>query len=103
MSPPNRITIDGPAASGKSTLGQRLAGRLGYLYLDTGVVYRAATLAALRRGVPVDDEGSITSLAGAIEIDVRPPSATDGRQSDVLPDGGDVNWEIRTPQVDAQV
>lgn len=103
MSPPNRITIDGPAASGKSTLGQRLAGRLGYLYLDTGVMYRAATLAALRRGVPVDDEGSITSLAGAIEIDVRPPSATDGRQYDVLLDGEDVTWEIRTPQVDAQV
>jgi cytidylate kinase len=100
---PSRIAIDGPAASGKSTLAQRLAARLGYLYLDTGVMYRALTLAALRRNVPVDSEPAVTQLAGAVMIDVRPPSARDGRQYDVLLDGDDVTWKIRSPEVDANV
>jgi len=103
MNPPNRITIDGPAASGKSTLGHRLAVRLGYLYLDTGVMYRAATLAALERGVPIENEPAVTALAGKLDIDVRPPSESDGRQYDVLLDGKDVTWKIRSPQVDANV
>ncbi len=100
---PNRITIDGPAASGKSTLGLRLAARLGYLFLDTGVMYRAVTLAALQRGIPIEDESRVTSLAGAVVIDVRAPSGRDERPYDVLLDGRDVTWDIRTPQVDAQV
>ena len=54
MSIPQMITIDGPAASGKTTLGRRLAEALGYLFFDTGVMYRAVTWAALERGVPVD-------------------------------------------------
>jgi cytidylate kinase len=100
---PSRIAIDGPAASGKSTLAQRLAARLGYLYLDTGVMYRALTLAALRRGVTVESEAAVTELARAVELDVRPPSAQDGRQYDVLLDGEDVTWQIRSPEVDANV
>jgi cytidylate kinase len=100
---PSRIAIDGPAASGKSTLAQRLAARLGYLYLDTGVMYRALTLAALRRGVPVESEAAVTALARAVDLDVRPPSARDGRQYDVLLDGEDVTWQIRSPEVDAHV
>ncbi len=103
MTPPNRIAIDGPAASGKSTLGQRLAGHLGYLYLDTGVMYRAATLAVLRHGVSVDDEARVTAIASSIDIDVRQPSMKDGRQYDVLLDGEDVTWAIRAPEVEANV
>jgi cytidylate kinase len=103
MSPASQIAIDGPAASGKSTIGQRLASRLGYLYFDTGVMYRAATLAALERRVPVEDEARVTTLARQIVIDVRPPSTGDGRQYDVLLDGRDVTWGIRRPEVEAQV
>lgn len=101
--PPRTVAIDGPAASGKSTLARELAARLGYLFFDTGVMYRAATLAALRRGVPIDDEEAVTDLVRRIEIDVRPPSKDNGRAYDVLLDGEDVTWEIRSPEVDAHV
>ena len=51
---PQIITIDGPAASGKSTIGKLLADKLGYLFFDTGVMYRAVTWAALQRGIPIE-------------------------------------------------
>ncbi|MBC7228029.1 MAG: (d)CMP kinase [Thermoflexales bacterium] len=101
--PPSTITIDGPVASGKSTIGYLLAQRLGYLYLDTGAMYRAVTYAALSRGVPVEDEAAVTALAQALRIDVVPPTADDGRQYTVLADGEDVTWEIRRPEVDGNV
>ena len=97
------ITIDGPAASGKSTLGKNLAEILGYLYFDTGVMYRAVTLAALQRGIPIDGEAAITTLAEDLHIDVRPPSVSDGRAYDVRVDGDDVTWQIRRPEVEANV
>jgi CMP/dCMP kinase len=97
------IAIDGPAASGKSTLAERLARRIGYLYFDTGVMYRAVTLAGLSAGFPPGDEKRITELASEISIDVRPPSRTDGRQYDVVVNGEDVTWEIRSEEVDASV
>lgn len=100
---PERVAIDGPAASGKTTLARRLAAQLGYLFLDTGVMYRAVTLAALRRGVPLDREQDVGEVARRVAVDVRPPSVEDGRQYDVLLDGEDVTWAIRTPQVDANV
>ncbi len=97
------IAIDGPAGSGKSTLAERLAAKFGYLYFDTGVMYRAVTLAALRRGVPMTDPAAVAALAEQIDIDVRPPSQPDGRQYDVLLDGADVTWGIRSHEVDASV
>jgi cytidylate kinase len=100
---PNIIAIDGPAASGKSTLGQRLADSLGYLFFDTGVMYRAVTWVTLKRGVKVDDEAAVTHLAETVQIDVRPPSKGDGRACDVLADGIDITWETRTPEVEASV
>lgn len=100
---PSIITIDGPAASGKSTLGKSLADALGYLFFDTGVMYRAVTWAALERGVPVDAEIPITALAETVQIDVRPASIADGRNYDVWVDGRDITWEIRRPDVDANV
>ncbi len=103
MSPASRIAIDGPAASGKSTLAQRLAQRLGYLLVDTGAMYRAVTLAALRRGIPLEDEAAVSELAQRVKIDLRPPTVGDGRSYDVLLDGEDVTWAIRTPEVDASV
>jgi cytidylate kinase len=101
--PPSIIAIDGPAASGKSTIAAALARKLGYLYFDTGVMYRAATWAALDRGVTISDEAAVTKLTEALQIDVKPPSVDDGRQYDVLCDGVDVTWAIRTPEVDANV
>ncbi len=103
MPKPRTIAIDGPASAGKSTLGERLAAALGYLYFDTGVMYRAVTWEALRRGIPIGDEAAVTALAEEITIDVRRPSVDDGRQYDVRVDGQDVTWEIRRPEVDAQV
>jgi len=101
---PDVIAIDGPAASGKSTLGFMLAQRLGYLYLDTGCMYRALTLAALRGGVPLDDEIALTELAERVDMDVLPLAGqSDGRQYTVLLDGEDVTWAIRRPEVDAAV
>ncbi len=100
---PNIIAIDGPAASGKSTLGEKLAARLDYLYFDTGIMYRAVTLAALRGDYRMDDEHGITVLSERVDIDVRPPSIDDGRSADVLLDGEDVTWLIRGKDVDANV
>jgi cytidylate kinase len=97
------ITIDGPAASGKSTLGLRLAERLGYLFLDTGVMYRAVTLAVLKQGISVQDEAACTRVAQETQIDVAPPSQDDGRLNDVLVDGVDQTWGIRQANVDANV
>ena len=103
MGIPKIIAIDGPAASGKSTLGQRLAQALGYLYFDTGVMYRAVTWLALRRGVEICDEAAITRLAEQAQIDVRPPSVEDGRAYDVIVDGQDITWDIRRPEIDGNV
>lgn len=93
------IAIDGPAASGKSTVGKAVADRLGYLYFDTGAMYRAVTWLALEQRVPVADEARVTALAEAADIDVLPAVLDDGRQYTVLVDGQDVTWAIREPAV----
>ncbi len=101
--PPSIIALDGPAASGKSTLGRRLADSLGYLFFDTGVMYRAVTWLALQRGLDVRDEAAVTALAEGISLDVRPASVADGRACDVIVEGRDITWESRRPEVDANV
>jgi cytidylate kinase len=103
MGLPSTIAIDGPAGSGKSTLGVLLAETLDYLYFDTGVVYRAVTLAALEKGLEIGDEASVGQLAQEVKIDVRPPSVDDGRDNDVMLDGEDVTWAIRSKDVNAHV
>lgn len=100
---PSTIAIDGPAASGKSTIGYHLAAYLGYLCLDTGVLYRAVTWAAQDRGVPVEDEAQIAWLAENVEIEVLPSSVADGRENTVKVGGQDVTWEIRSPKVEGDV
>ncbi|MFZ0170503.1 MAG: (d)CMP kinase [Acidimicrobiales bacterium] len=87
------IAIDGPGGSGKSTVANAVAERLGYRHLDTGAMYRAVTLLALRAGVLGDDEAT-TRLARDMTLDV------DGS---VILNGEDVTAAIRTPQVDAAV
>ncbi|MBI3760975.1 MAG: (d)CMP kinase [Chloroflexi bacterium] len=103
MSIPSTIAIDGPAGSGKSAVAQRLAARLNYLYFDTGVMYRAVTLAALRAGISIRDEAAVSLLAQKIRIDVVPPAVADGRALTVIADGEDVTWTIRSKEVDANV
>jgi cytidylate kinase len=103
MSAKQTIAIDGPAGSGKSTIGKLLAEYLGFLYFDTGVMYRAVTLAALRRSIDISNELEISRLAEEITIDVRPPTKQDGRNCDVLIDGRDVTWDVHSPEIDAQV
>lgn len=103
MSKPSTIAIDGPAAAGKSTIGELLAQRLGYLYLDTGAMYRAVTWIALQQGMDIADEEAITALAESVEINITRPTVDDGRQYTVYANGQDVTWKIRRPEVDANV
>ncbi|HBG74461.1 MAG: cytidylate kinase [Chloroflexi bacterium GWB2_49_20] len=103
MTKPNIIAIDGPAASGKSTLGKNLARSLGYLFFDTGVMYRAVTWMVLQRNLDVHNEAAVTTLSREIQIDVNPSSRDDGRACDVLVDGQDITWETRRPEVEAIV
>lgn len=97
------IAIDGPAASGKSTLGHRLAEALGYLYFDTGLMYRAVTWLALQRGLDLQNESAVTRLVEDVPIEVSPSSFEDGRSCDIVVDGQDITWDIRKPEVDASV
>lgn len=89
------IAIDGPVGSGKSTLARRVAELMGYVYIDTGAMYRSIALKALRRGVPLEAADPLTALAGDTRIDLR---ARDGGQQ-VFLDGEDVTSAIRTPEV----
>jgi cytidylate kinase len=89
------IAIDGPVGSGKSTLARRVAALMGYVYIDTGAMYRAVALKAIRRDVPLDASDRLTSLAGETRIDLR---AEDGTQR-VFLDGEDVTSAIRSPEV----
>jgi cytidylate kinase len=85
------VTIDGPAGAGKSTVARRLADRLGWRFLDTGAMYRAVTLAALRRGVELSSEVALGALVSGLKVSLPP-----GR---VELDGEDVSPEIRSVDV----
>lgn len=101
---PTTITIDGPAASGKTTVGYQLAERLDYIFLDTGIMYRAVTLATLVQGVDPKNAEAVTAVALAMEFEVKPEKDhPDGRHYTVYVDGIDATWEIRNPQVNENV
>ena len=85
------IAIDGPAGAGKSTVGRRLAHRLGLEYLDTGAMYRAVAFAALRRGILVTDDAAVAELARQLELDVS--------EAGVVVDGVDATTAIRGREV----
>lgn len=103
LTSPAVIAIDGPAASGKSTVGQAVADRLGYVYLDTGAMYRAVAWLAHQHAISATDETQVTRLAETADIDVLPATQHDGRQYTVLVDGVDVTWAIRSAEVGATV
>lgn len=87
------IAIDGPAGAGKSTVARALAERLGFTYLDSGAMYRAVALAALRAAADPDDAERVERIARETAIELGPGS--------VRLDGGDVTAEIRAPEVTA--
>lgn len=105
MSLPLIIAIDGPVASGKSAVGKRLAERLGYLFFDTGLMYRALTYLALRSGIAVTDVAALAAFAERTEIDLRPPAPDerDGRDATVLAAGEDITAGLRSSEVEANV
>lgn len=93
------IAIDGPAGSGKSTVSKRLASRLGLLYIDTGAMYRALTLKAMRENMEMEDGLSLTKLARSTKIDLK-------RKRGILRvfiDGEDVTDLIRTPELTSNI
>ncbi len=89
------IAIDGPAGAGKSTVARALAARLGLQYLDTGAMYRAVTLAAMRRGIDPADVDRVAAVAEDVSLEVG--------ERGVLVDGLDVTSDIRSPEVTTAV
>ena len=90
------IAIDGPSGAGKSTLAKRLAERLGFVYVDTGAIYRTIGLRALRSGVDPKDESAVAAMLDQVHLEIR--YGEDGLQHMML-DGEDVTKDIRLPEV----
>jgi cytidylate kinase len=93
------IAVDGPAGSGKSSIARRVAGLLGYLYLDSGAMYRALALKALQRKIPLGDDVRLEVLAKETHIELKPPTPeqeTAGIKNRVFLDGAEVTQTIRT-------
>jgi len=98
------IAIDGPAGAGKSTIARQIAQFLSYLYIDTGAMYRAVTLKALRLGIDLLLEKQLVKLAEEIQIQLKPDLSDQGEYNNlVLLDGEDVTEEVRTPLVSQNV
>lgn len=89
------IAIDGPSGSGKSTVAMSLAKRLGYVYIDTGAMYRSVALRVKEKGIPPEDELALNQLASSLHITF----ITKEEQTHVLCDGNDVTEAIRTPEI----
>src|SRR5689334_17371372 len=96
------IAIDGPAGSGKSSVARLIASELGYLYLDSGAMYRALAFKALRHKISPDDAAQLTALANRTHIELRPPTREQesaGIKNRVFLDDAEVTQEIRTGEV----
>jgi cytidylate kinase len=98
-----QIAIDGAAGTGKSTIGEHLARRLGALYVDTGAFYRTLAYLSLRAGLDPDDAVALGRLAREMKINITPPEVADGRQYTVIVDDEDVTPQLRSPEVEACV
>jgi len=98
---PFQIAIDGPVAAGKGTVSRLIAKRLGFLYVDTGAMYRVSAYLAYTHEIPFEDDQKVLELVQHHVISMRPPSndENDGRQCTVLLDGEDVSWKIRTETI----
>jgi cytidylate kinase len=100
---PLLIAVDGSAASGKTSVGRMLAERLGYRFLDTGIMYRAITWAALERGIDPHDAEALAKLASAIDMRVVLPVPGSDEAARIRIDGADVTDKLRSPEVDDAV
>lgn len=89
------IAIDGPAGAGKSTIAKKIAQELGFVYVDTGAMYRAMALYFIRQGIDVEDDGAVVQACKEVEVTI---TYVDGEQQ-VLLNGENVNGLIRTEQV----
>jgi CMP/dCMP kinase len=97
------VALDGPASSGKSSVGAAAALRLGYRFCDTGLLYRAATWLALRRGVAVEGPGAKVPALVALVSEIELAPDENGRLAHVTVDGADVTDDVHTPAVDEAV
>lgn len=93
------VAIDGPSGAGKSTVGRSVAARLGYLYIDTGAMYRAAALAAKRAGLDLIDDEAVERFCEGLDIGFGKPSGDSGKGAPVMLDGEDVSQKIRTEEI----
>lgn len=93
------IAIDGPAGAGKSTVARRVADALGYLYIDTGAMYRAATWLVIAQNVNSQDLEAIVNLVAASTIDLKPPDESSGGRIRVFVDSREVTYDIRSQDV----
>lgn len=99
MKIPKVITIDGPAASGKSTVGQILAQQLHYSYIDAGLLYRGLTALAMQIGLDLSDELALANIAKEMEVQILPPTAG-GLKPTILINGKDLTSAMHTPDVE---
>lgn len=90
-----KIAIDGPAGAGKSTISKKVASLLGFVYIDTGAMYRAVGLKAVRCGIDTNDEEGVSSILPSLDIDIR----HEGVEQHIYLDGEDVSDKIRTPEI----
>ena len=90
-----KIAIDGPAGAGKSTISKKVASALGFVYIDTGAMYRAVGLKAVRCGADTNDENSVVKLLPSLDIDIK----HEGVEQHIYLDGENVSGLIRTPQI----
>lgn len=90
-----KIAIDGPAGAGKSTISKKVASLLGFVYIDTGAMYRTVGLKAVRCGVDTNDEKGVIELLPSLDIDIR----HEGVEQHIYLDGENVSDQIRTPQI----
>jgi len=96
------IAIDGPAGSGKSTVARRVAAMMGYVYLDSGAMYRAAALKVLEKKIPLDNEEKLELVTLETHIEMKSPTPqqeAEGLKNRVFLDGREVTYEIRTAEV----
>lgn len=90
-----KIAIDGPAGAGKSTISKKVASSLGYVYIDTGAMYRTVGLKALRCGIDTKDAEGVEKILGSLDIDIR----HEGVEQHIYLDGENVSDKIRTPEI----
>lgn len=90
-----KIAIDGPAGAGKSTISKKVASLLGFVYIDTGAMYRAVGLKAVRCGIDTNDEAGVASILPSLDIDIR----HEGVEQHIYLDGENVSDKIRTPEI----